>query len=181
MACRIFYFQHVDFLVAACDLLVAACMWDRVPQPGSEPRPPALGAQTCTHWTTREVPTYKVLTASDWLSKLWRKFHMIVHHTEDYSALQRNEALTHTLTWVSLKTSLQDLVPHRELPGGPVVRTRCFHCGGRGSKILKASRPKKIIFSTSKNFWSKDFPGGAVVKTLCFQCKGPEFNPWSGN
>ena len=40
--------QHADFLVAAC-------MWDLVPPPGIEPRPPALGARSLTHWTTREV------------------------------------------------------------------------------------------------------------------------------
>ena len=31
-------------------------MWDLVPGPGIEPVPPALGAQSLTHWTTREVP-----------------------------------------------------------------------------------------------------------------------------
>ena len=31
-------------------------MWDLVPHPGTEPRPPELGARSLTHWTTREVP-----------------------------------------------------------------------------------------------------------------------------
>ena len=31
-------------------------MWDLVPRPEIEPRPPALGAQSLSHWTTREVP-----------------------------------------------------------------------------------------------------------------------------
>ena len=44
------------FLVAACGLLVAACMWDLVPRPGIEPGPPVLGVRSLTHWTTREVP-----------------------------------------------------------------------------------------------------------------------------
>ena len=35
--------------LAACRILV--------PQPGMEPLPPTLGAQTLNHWTTREVPT----------------------------------------------------------------------------------------------------------------------------
>ena len=43
-------------LVVACELLVAACMWDLVPQPGMEPGPPALGAQSPIHCATREVP-----------------------------------------------------------------------------------------------------------------------------
>ena len=30
-------------------------MWDLVPWMGIEPRPPALGAQRLSHWTTREV------------------------------------------------------------------------------------------------------------------------------
>ena len=31
-------------------------MWDLVPWPGIEPRPPALGAWSLNHWTIREVP-----------------------------------------------------------------------------------------------------------------------------
>ena len=47
--------RHVDLLVAACKLLVAACVQNLAPRPGIEPRPPALGAPSFTHWTTREV------------------------------------------------------------------------------------------------------------------------------
>ena len=32
------------------------CMWNLVPRPRIEPRLPALGAWSLTHWTTREVP-----------------------------------------------------------------------------------------------------------------------------
>ena len=35
-----------ELLVVACKLLVAACMRYLVPQPGIEPRPPALEAQS---------------------------------------------------------------------------------------------------------------------------------------
>ena len=31
-------------------------MWDLVPWPESKPRPPALGARSLSHWTTKEVP-----------------------------------------------------------------------------------------------------------------------------
>ena len=31
-------------------------MWDLVPWPGIEPRPPELGAPSLSHWTTSEVP-----------------------------------------------------------------------------------------------------------------------------
>ena len=33
-------------------------MWDLVPQPGIEPRPPALGVQSLSHWTTTEVSEF---------------------------------------------------------------------------------------------------------------------------
>ena len=33
-------------------------MWDLVLWPGVEPQPPALGAWSVSHWTTREVPIY---------------------------------------------------------------------------------------------------------------------------
>ena len=56
--CRVLVVAHGIFVVAC---LVAACVWDLVPWPGVEPGPPALGAQSVTHWTTREVPQYNIL------------------------------------------------------------------------------------------------------------------------
>ena len=50
-------------LIVAHRIFVAACgtfswgMWDLVLWPGIEPRPPALGAQSLSHWTAREVPS----------------------------------------------------------------------------------------------------------------------------
>ena len=32
-------------------------MWDLVFWPGIEPEPPVLGAQSLSHWPTREMPT----------------------------------------------------------------------------------------------------------------------------
>ena len=47
VACRVF----------SCRLGTLSCsMWDLVPWPGIEPGSPALGAQSLSHWTTREVP-----------------------------------------------------------------------------------------------------------------------------
>ena len=43
-----------DLLLWHMGFLVAACMWDLVPRPGIEPRPLQLGAQSLTHWTTRD-------------------------------------------------------------------------------------------------------------------------------
>ena len=42
-------------LVAACNLF-SFDMWGLVLWPGIEPKPPALGAQSLSHWTSREVP-----------------------------------------------------------------------------------------------------------------------------
>ena len=50
--------QLVGSLVVARKLLVAARVWDLVPGPGIEPRPPALGAQSLNHCATREVPGF---------------------------------------------------------------------------------------------------------------------------
>ena len=36
-------------------------MWDLVPWPGIEPRPPALWVRSLSHWTTRQVPCYLLL------------------------------------------------------------------------------------------------------------------------
>ena len=39
----------------ACKLFLSHGMWDLVPWPGMEPGPPALGVQSLSHWTTRDV------------------------------------------------------------------------------------------------------------------------------
>ena len=39
-------------------------MWDLVPWPGIEPMAPAPGAQSLSHWTTREVPGFYSFTLS---------------------------------------------------------------------------------------------------------------------
>ena len=49
-------------LVVACELLVAACMWDLVPWPGIKTRPPALGARSLNHCAAREVPYVYFIT-----------------------------------------------------------------------------------------------------------------------
>ena len=42
----------------SCSMQTLNCsMWDLVPWPGIKPRLPALGAQTLSHWSTRDVPT----------------------------------------------------------------------------------------------------------------------------
>ena len=49
------------FFLASCGVLD--------PQPGIEPKPPALEAQNLSHWTTREVPSialFLLLTLPSW-------------------------------------------------------------------------------------------------------------------
>ena len=55
--------QHVGSLVVACRLFscgtqtLSCGMQGLVPQTGIEPRLPALGVWSLTHWPTREVPS----------------------------------------------------------------------------------------------------------------------------
>ena len=58
---RIFIFIYLTYLAArglSCGTwnLVAVALWDLVPWPGIEPGPPALRAQSLSHWTSKEVP-----------------------------------------------------------------------------------------------------------------------------
>ena len=64
-------------LVAACNLQCS--MRDLVPWPGIEPRPPALGAQSLCHWTTREVPRqlFLKMTQKAQATKKKHKLHLI--------------------------------------------------------------------------------------------------------
>ena len=50
-------FKNILFIYLAPQDLSCG-MQDLVPQPGIEPGPPALGAQSLSHWTTREVPCH---------------------------------------------------------------------------------------------------------------------------
>ena len=42
--------------VFSCGIQTSGNMWDWVPWPGIKPGPPVLGAQSPSHWTTREDP-----------------------------------------------------------------------------------------------------------------------------
>ena len=57
---NLFYNEHSFFFFFLTMYLVALClscsMWALAPWPGIKPRPPALGARSVSHWTTREVP-----------------------------------------------------------------------------------------------------------------------------
>ena len=54
-----------------CSVRALSCgMWDLVPWPGMEPGPPALGARSLNHWTTREVPIF-ILKSSFSSPRIW--------------------------------------------------------------------------------------------------------------
>ena len=51
-----FFFKDYLLLFILSAQGLSCNMWDLVPWPGVEPRPPALGAWSLSHWSTREVP-----------------------------------------------------------------------------------------------------------------------------
>ena len=48
-------------------------MWDLDPWPRNEPRPPALGTQSLSQWTTREVPKRCIIFSFPLFFKVWPK------------------------------------------------------------------------------------------------------------
>ena len=52
---KIFYVIWLHWVSGGIHGLFSCTMWDLVHQPGTEPRPPALGVQSLSHWTTMEV------------------------------------------------------------------------------------------------------------------------------
>ena len=57
----------------------ASCgMWDPVSWLGTEPGPPALGAQSFSHWTTSEVPKHIVLLLILFFWQHWAAFGILV-------------------------------------------------------------------------------------------------------
>ena len=54
-----FFFKFIGLcqvFAVACGIFFSCGIWDLVSWPGIEPRPPALGAHSISHWITREVP-----------------------------------------------------------------------------------------------------------------------------
>ena len=55
------YVWRLQVSVADAESLVAVC-GTQFPQPGIEPGPPALGARSVSHWSTREGPCWRYLS-----------------------------------------------------------------------------------------------------------------------
>ena len=53
-----FFFKYLFLFIYLAVLSLSCSIWDVVPQPGNELRPPALGAWSLSHWTTKKVPAY---------------------------------------------------------------------------------------------------------------------------
>ena len=72
--------MDLSIFIVACEIF-SYDMWDLVPWSGIEPGPTALGAQSLSHWTTREV-----LESSFWRGfgnvtiKNMMAFHSDGHH-----------------------------------------------------------------------------------------------------
>ena len=76
----LFIWLHWVLVVArrtfGCSMQTLRCsLWDLAPWPEIKPRPLALGAQSLSHWTTKEVPrTHLYCPLIPLLHKTWRAF-----------------------------------------------------------------------------------------------------------
>ena len=62
--CVVSKLQHVRSLLFTAVCKTFSCSWNLALWPGIEPRPPALGVQSLSPWTTSEVPLCLSLTIS---------------------------------------------------------------------------------------------------------------------
>ena len=61
---NLFIWLHWVLVQWARSLIFSHDIWNLVPWPGLETRPPALGTRTVIHWATREVPDFFLLCAT---------------------------------------------------------------------------------------------------------------------
>ena len=78
-----FFLAMLDLSFSTQDL--SCSMWDLVPQPGIEPRPPALGAQSLNHWTTKEV-TGLYLKRIQWINR-WSRSKIQLHGRKGFDSV----------------------------------------------------------------------------------------------
>ena len=68
-----------------CGVQTLSCdsMWDLIPWPGIEPGSPALGVQSLSHWTTREVPQGETFDFdANYGRSLWRAWHHLTYNVK---------------------------------------------------------------------------------------------------
>ena len=90
-------------------------MWHLVPWPGIEPRPPALGGQSLSHWTTREVPGHllavlKIRATASSSSQICCSKATSVYSISHFRILHYHPALYH---WVSTGMRLFHMVTRK--------------------------------------------------------------------
>ena len=74
----------------------------------------------------------------EWIKKMW-----CIHTMEYYSAMKRNKIL-----FAAIQMDLAIIIPSevsqkekdRDFPGGPVVKTPCFHCRGNGLDLWSGNK-----------------------------------------
>ena len=81
----------------SCGMQTLSCsIQDLVSQPGIKPGPPALGAWSLTHWTTREVPMVDAITVKSYIEKMARSIpenHNLTIFKSQKAQFLRNQAL----------------------------------------------------------------------------------------
>ena len=92
-----FFFFNIYLFIWLHQVLVAARMWDLVPLPGIEPRPPTLGPWSLNHCATREVPrilkyTFLLSLSSraGWFmlyGSLLSKYHLFVYLKNNFTEI----------------------------------------------------------------------------------------------
>ena len=73
-------------------------MWDLLPQLGIGSRPPVLGAQSLSHWTTREIPSMMIFNKTKILTQWEKKTLINIIEQSLYERYLRD--YTFSITWI---------------------------------------------------------------------------------
>ena len=141
-------------------------MWDLVHWPSVEPGPPALEAQSLSHWTTREVPSFISYESSYTFKN---------YYTLSIPWLSTQLSISWFLYWKDFEVSL---VHHLIGPGN---QSNLFLWGDwvhSGEVSWLKSTSKSMAEFEKELIISWNFPGGSVVKNL--PSNKHRFDPWSG-
>ena len=167
-------------------------MRDRVLRPGIEPGRPALGTQSLTHWTTREVP-WQIFNSSKieiYPPRLYSFLQLTpTSYTKEikpYPVFSKGNLSSQILSLDSFRIFKNDF---KSTDNSCCRINIAYKC--KVFRILTVDscfwnfRSISIRVAPLYAFVLKcptgEFPGGPVVRTLHFHCRGHGFNPWSGN